>query len=170
MTETTEAPKTKRDIVIDTIKKGGATMDSLMKEADCKYPSVMSIFSTLRLMGMHPVKDVPVKDKDGNEVLTYRLVDQAEADKIKAEKASKAKANQGPAKSPAERLALAEKRVERCTNLLKTAAARAKKEPDNVEFDLRGQKADIELKLAQLELKKCKALVGKQPKQEKKAS
>lgn len=151
--------KSKREIILETIQAGGATMDSLTKAADCKYASVMSAFSMLRLMGHYPVKDVPVEVEGQEEpVLTYRIVDAAEMEEIKAAQAEKAAAKKTTKpKDPAARLAAANKRVERCDKADATAKARAAKAKDDRELELRSQKSGIELELAQIEQEKAQA-------------
>jgi hypothetical protein len=142
----------KRDIVLAEIEKGGATIDSLCEAADCKYASVMSIFSMLRLMGKCPVKDVPVKDKDGNETLTYRIVSPKEWDAIKAEKAAKAKTKAAPARTPEQVYEAAEKKVARCTTAVENAEKRAAGKKATQIDKLKLQKAKIELQIANLEI------------------
>jgi hypothetical protein len=156
MTEGASAPeKTKRDIIIETIQAGGATMETLTEAADCKYASVMSIFSMLRLMGYCPVKDVPVTetDEEGNEVtvMTYRLVSPEEWEAIKAEKASKVKAKRAPKKSPEEQLEALKKRIEKLTTTNESAQGKALDYPSNEILQLRAQKASIELRITELE-------------------
>lgn len=147
-----EVKVSKRQIIIDTINAGGATIETLAAAAECKYASVMSNFSMLRLMGMHPVKDVMVVQEDETEVLTYRFVTTDEMNQIKADAAAKAGEKKTVSKkSPADRLDAAEKRIVRCEKADKTAAERADK--GNTELlNLRAEKAGIELKIAQIEL------------------
>lgn len=147
--------KSKREIIAECIEAGGATMDSLIAAADCKYESVMSNFSMLRLMGKCPVKDVEV---DG--VMTYRFVTSAEWEAMKAEKSANAGTKKAvAAKSPAERLIAAEKRVDKCDKAAVGAVERAEAAPDDELLGLRAQKAEIELKIAKFELDTLTALV-----------
>jgi hypothetical protein len=119
----------------------------------------MSNFSMLRLMGKFPVKDVPVQTKNDEgedvEVMTFRFVDAEEKEKLDAERAANSTAKTRAAKSPAERYEAAEKRVARCTKAAEAARARADKAEDNEELQLRADKADIELKLAEIEMDKA---------------
>lgn len=156
MSETEQAvAKSKREIIADCIDAGGATMESLILAANCKYESVMSNFSMLRLMGKCPVKDVEV---DG--VLTYRFVTSEEWESMKAEKAANAGAKRtSVTKSPAERLIAADKRTDRCEKALVSAAERAKSAPNDELLALRQQKADIELKIAVIEHSTAKEAV-----------
>lgn len=159
MSDNTELSK--RDIVVQEIEKGGATMDSLCKAADCKYASIMSIFSTLRLMGKCAVKDVPGKDKDGNAIMTYRFVDVNEWEKIKAKRSAEASTRTSSARTPEQVLAAAEKKLERCKKAAALAKERNEKAPKDEMLQLKKQKTDIELKLAQMELAEAKSNMPK---------
>lgn len=147
--------KSKREIIAENIEAGGATMESLMAAADCKYESVMSNFSMLRLMGKCPVKDV---ETDG--VLTYRFVTSEEWEKIKA---SKIVSNKRPTvtKSPAQRLIAAEKRTDKCEKVVIGAVKRATANTSDILLDLRAQKAEVEFQIAKFELEEAKkAVIG----------
>jgi hypothetical protein len=145
----------KRDIVIAEIEKGGATMDSLCTAADCKYASVMSIFSMLRLMGKCPVKDVPVKTEDGNEEMTYRFVTPEEWEKMKEEKAANAKTRTTSSRTPYDVLQAAEKKVERTEKASQLADERAKKDEADPVLALKAQIASLNYDLAKIELKEA---------------
>jgi hypothetical protein len=162
-TKTEETEMSKRDIVLAEIEKGGATIDSLCKAADCKYASVMSILSMLRLMGKCAVKDVPVKNKDGNETLTYRIVSPKEWDQIKAEKHANAKKKAAPARTPEQVYEMAEKKVARCTTFLDNAKKRAETEKASQLDKLKLQKANIELQIANIELSDAKKNLPEKP-------
>lgn len=151
-----EETRSKRQIIIDTINEGGATMESLAAAANCKYASVMSNFSMLRLMGLFPVKDVEV-EVDGKTVLTYRFVDAAEKAELDAAKAEKSKSTSKP-KDPKKRYDAAVKRVTRTEKAKDKAIERAEKADDDEELNLRAEKAEIEFKLANIELDKAKAV------------
>ena len=147
------AEKSKRDIVKETIENGDATMDTLIEAADCKYESVMSIFSMLRLMGHCPVKDVP--HSEDAETMTYRLVDHETWERLKEERAANSKSTARKV-TPEERLDKAEKRLERTEKAMNSAKERAEKYEDEV-YQLRAQKAEIEFKLAEYELAEAQA-------------
>lgn len=159
MTETVEnevkTEKTKRDIVIETIEAGGATMESLIEAADCKYASIMSIFSMLRLMGQCPVKDVPVTvtDDEGNdtEVMTYRLVSVEEWEAIKAEKSANAKTKRQPKRSPEEQLEALNARIEKLSTAKDAAQLKADDFPSSEVLQLKAEKAAIELRIVEIE-------------------
>lgn len=167
-TNTATDTRSKRDIIAEAIEAGGATMESLMEAADCKYASVMSNFSMLRLMGKCAVKDVetefPVLDAEGNEqiddagevimetILTYRLVDAAEWEEIKAAKAANAKTKKAPARTPEETLEVLQKRVAKATKTVEGVVERANKDEESQILQLRAEKANIELQIAELEL------------------
>ena len=158
----TEAPaKTKRDIILESILAGGATMDSLVKAADCKYASVMSNFSMLRLMGKCPVKDVPTKVKDSEgkdvEILTYRIVSPEEWETVKAEAAERAATKTTVAKTPEEQLAALTARVERTGKAVEGTKKRADDKPESKILALRLQAAVIASEIANLELTEFKA-------------
>jgi len=147
--------KSKREIIAECIEAGGATMESLMAAAGCKYASVMSNFSMLRLMGKNPVKDVPVEstNEDGETVteLTYRLVSNEEWAAIKADKAANAKTKKAPARTPEQMLEILTKRVDKATKAEAVAIDRAAVSDSEI-LGLRSQKAEIELQIASLEL------------------
>ena len=173
-TEATPDTRSKREIIADVIEAGGATMESLMEAAACKYASVMSNFSMLRLMGKCAVKDVdteiPVLDEDGNEtfddagevatttIQTYRFVTADEWKEIQAAKATNAKAKKAPARTPEEQKALLEKRIEKL-NTAKANADKRAEEGDSEILNLRAQKADIECQIAGLELAEIQAKI-----------
>lgn len=111
--DTAEPFLPKRIIILNAIKAGGATRDSLMKVAEVSTKSLASQFSYLRLMG-----HFPHKDEDG----TYSLMDE----QAWLAKKSEAKSNRKPAMplNPAKRktallkkLVLIEKRVNVAANL-----------------------------------------------------
>lgn len=165
-TETAEVADTrsKRDIIAEAIEAGGATMESLMEAANCKYASVMSNFSMLRLMGKCPVKDVEVvaEDEDGNEVteMTYRLVSTEEWEAIKVEKAENAKTKKAPTRTPEEMLEILTKRVEKAYKADASAQTRLDANADSQILQLRAQKASIELQIANLELEELQATMA----------
>ena len=141
--------KSKREIVLEALQAGGATMESLMAAADCKYASIMSIFSTLRLMGHYPVKDV---ENPETKELTYRLVDAEEWEAIKAERAEKAKAKREPALTPEQQIERAKKTVARTEKAMKAAIERANKNEDSELLQLRAEKAQLEFRIAEIVL------------------
>ena len=71
--------KPKRIIILEAIKAGGATRDSLMELAAVDTKNLASQFSYLRLMGMYPIKD----DKG-----IYRIATKDEVEKIKLDRPS----------------------------------------------------------------------------------
>jgi len=154
--ETVPTNKSKRDLIIEHIEAGGATMESLMAHASCKYASVMSNFSMLRLMGKCPVKDVEITsiNADNEEVveLSYRLVSTEEWEVLKADKAAKAKTKKTPARTPEQMLEILTKRVDKAVKADIVAGERVIASPDSEILSLRSQKALIELKIANLEL------------------
>lgn len=140
--------KPKRELILEAIKKGGQNVESLMAVADCSYASVMSNLSTLRLMGHYPVCDV---ETEGEEGLTYRIVDKEEWEEILEARAANA-GSKTPAKTPAERKEALEKRLERLEKAAQKALERANKDEDNELLQLRAEKVTIELRIASLEL------------------
>ena len=151
--------KSKRDIVKETIEEGNATMESLTKAADCKYESVMSIFSMLRLMGHCPVKDVP--HFEDPETMTYRFVDADEWERMKAERSANSQSS-GRKLTPEERLEKAQTRVEKSEKAYKKAKERAENGNSEI-LDLRAEKAKIEHKIAQHELSEAQIEAQKEP-------
>jgi hypothetical protein len=158
--------KSKREIILDTLKEGGATMESLAAAADCKYASVMSIFSTLRLMGFYPVKDVPVENPENPEetILTYRIVDKDEWQAILDERAenSKSKSKATP-KTPAEALEAATKKQERCAKANKLAVDRANKDEDSQILEWKAEISTLQLKIADSELAEAQMAFDEAP-------
>lgn len=157
--------KSKRDIIADTIIAGNATMESLMLAASCKYASVMSNFSMLRLMGKCPVKDVEsiVQDEKGEDItiLTYRLVDAEEWEKIKAEKAEKTLSTRATsAKTPEEQLEIVNKRFERLDKAVKASIDRANASKDSKILQLRAKKAALEVEIVTIEKAEIEAKIA----------
>lgn len=137
----------KRDIIIEAIEEGGATREALMEAAEVDSKGLASQFSYLRLMGK-----CPIADDEG----VYSFVTADEWEEIKEVRKANAKSNQ-PAKTPEERLEAAEKRVDKCKKAAANAADRFNKSDDDHELELRSNKCDIELELAEIELEKAQA-------------
>ena len=163
-----ETVKNKREVIIETLKAGGATMAILTTAADCKYESVMSMFSTLRLMGVFPVKDVPGTEENAEgvevEILTYRIADAEEWAKIKADRAENAKTKTtAVAKTPAEALEIAKKKHVRCVKANEAAAARLEKNESNEIIAWKAQIAALTLLVAVSELADAQKLSDENP-------
>ena len=148
--------KSKREIIAETIEAGGATMESLMKAAGCKYASVMSCFTMLRLTGRCPVKDVEtIVIKDGKEVTetTYRLVDSKEWEEIKAARTARAaKTARSPLKTPEQQLEIFKAQFERLVKTFRIAKIRAEAKKDSEILKLKVEKARIMLEIVKLEI------------------
>lgn len=144
----------KRETVLETINAGGATKETLMAAiAPTDAKGLASIFTTLRLMG-----SCPVAQEDG----TFKVVSAEEWAEIKASRSAGAKPA-GPAKTPAERLEAAKKRVERCGKQNEAAQARFDEKPGSEELDLRSQLAAVQLRLAEIEIEKAETAVEEAP-------
>jgi len=157
--------KSKREIILEKLQEGGATVESLAVDADCKYESVMSIFSTLRLMGHFPVKDVP--SDDDPEVMTFRLVGADEWANIKSKRAEAAKANKRPARTPIQVLEAARKKVDRCNKVCETAVKRANENEESQLLEWKAEVASLNVKIAGHELASAQIAYDKAPEGER---
>lgn len=152
----------KEAIVKDLIEIGKSTREDLKAAAECTSGSLASYLSAFRNaakftgVAICPI-EIEIDDGDGvKKVFVFKTFEEVEA--IKAERSpAKSKA---VAKTPAQRLDAATKRVTRTSNILDKAAERFEADSDNRELELRYQKAQIEAELAEIELKRASTLVA----------
>lgn len=162
-TLTKEFKMSKEQIVVDMVKAGESTREEIKEEAECTSGSLASYLSGMRNAAKYtgvaicPVEIVDPNDED-RKIFTVMTFDEVE--EIKAERVAKPAASK---KTPAERLEAAEKREARCDKAVEAADKRADADPDNEELSLRAQKADIEFKLAGIELERAQMLVDDAP-------
>lgn len=153
-----EGTKSKETIVVEMVKAGIHTRDEIREAADCTSGSLASYLTGMRNAAKFTGVDicpVEVNDDDGKKVFTVGNYEEIEA----AKAARVGSRSTAAAKSPAERLEAAEKRVTRCENAEEAAIARYEKDGSSEELQLRAAKAEIELKLAMIELEKAQDLV-----------
>lgn len=132
--------KPMRTRILEAIQAGGATKESLIEMAETTPKGLSSQFTYLRMMGFCPMLQ---EDK------TYKIVTAEEWETHRAEVAANSKTK---TLSPEKRAEKAQKRYDRGVTGLENATKRAEGNPDNVLYGLQKQKAEIELKIADLEL------------------
>lgn len=145
----------KRDIIIEKINEGGATVETLMEAVKLDTKGLSSQFTYLRLMGKCPVKD----DKG-----VYSFVSSDEWEAIKAARVVNKKPAK-PAKSPEERLKAAKVRVDKTVKAADAANEKNLKHQDSEELSLRNELAQINVKLARIELAKAQDNFDNSPKE-----
>lgn len=143
----------KQQIVANLVKEGTHTRQEIFEKADCTPAALASYFSSMRNAAqftdalVYPVE----KEIDGRKVFTAMTFEDAEAYR----KANTATRKSAAAKSPEERYEAAVKRVEKCINAANKAVERFNNNPDSEELKLRSEKAEIEVRLAQIALGRC---------------
>lgn len=150
--------ESKQDIVVKLVQEGIHTRSAIRKAADCTAGALASYFSGMRNAAKFTGASIcPIEiDLDGKKVFTVKTFEEVE--EMKAAKAATKPASTST-KTPAERLELAEKRINRCTGALEKSNERAEAAPENREVELRAAKAKIELELAEIELKRVNELI-----------
>lgn len=134
----------KRTIIADAINEGGATKEDLMSIANVDSKGLASQFSYLRLTGQ-----CPVVDENG----IYSLISASEWEELKAQRVPKAKKED--TRSPEEKLAAAQKRVEKCEVAVKAASDRLARNTDEDSENKLAAYSDLrkaELVIAQIAL------------------
>lgn len=138
----------KRDTILEAIGAGGATRESLMEAAEVNSKGLASQFTYLRLMG-----NCPMTNEDG----TLRIGTKEEYEKYKADRAANA-VTKTVARTPQKRYEMAEKRVAKSKKTVDTAATRFNSNTNDdleCELQLRSDKADIDLELAEIEFERA---------------
>lgn len=143
----------KQQIVANMVKEGTYTRQEILEKADCTSAALASYFSSMRNAAQFTDAAVcPVeKEVDGKKVFTAMTFEDAE----EYREANTATRKAASTKSPAERYEAAKKRVDKCTTAAEKARERADKNDDNRELELRAQKAEIELELAEMDFARC---------------
>ena len=143
----------KQDQVVEMVKAGQYTREEIMAEVGCTPGALSSYLSGMRNAAKFTGAEIcPTIDENGVfSVTTFEAFEEA-----KAEAAANRKPK-APTKTPEDRWIAASKRVSRCEKAAASARGRAENSPDDHELDLRAQKADIELELAQIEMMRAEA-------------
>jgi len=142
--ETPAKPEPKRLTIKRMIEEGGCTRESIREDLGITTTSLATNFTYLRLTGFYPIAD-----DDG--VLSF--TDEDGWEEYKAERAENAKKRKSVStKTPQERYDALVKRIARWKAALKFADDRLSNDPDNELLDLRQQKVDLEVKIAELEM------------------
>ena len=158
-----EDTRSKYDIVVEKLQAGGCKKSDLVPSL-CTSGSLASYFTTMRQVAKASnLPYCPVIGADGTYVLITWTKWEAQKE------ASAAKVKPATAKTPEERVADADKRVTRCTNLLEKAKARASENEDNEELSLRHTIAKCNLRLAELEQAAAADFLASQPEIEEEA-
>jgi hypothetical protein len=138
----------KRDQIIAALKEGEASHADLLAlampddpKSDKAKKALSSQFTILRLMGIYPVK---------NEDGTYRTVSQEEWDNIQEEAKANRKAP-SRARSPKEKLEVAQRKVERAKAAVARTTKALKATPKDKLAKLKHQYAEIGLDIALME-------------------
>jgi hypothetical protein len=151
----------KETIVVDLVKAGESTREEIREAADCTSGSLASYLTGMRNAAKYTgvaICPVEVEDPEDADRKVFVVKTFDEVEEIKAER-SVSRPSAASKKTPAERLEAAEKRLTRCESAAEKASDRAANADGNVELDLRADKAEIEVKLAAIELDRAKALV-----------
>jgi len=141
-TATDEKALPKRLQIKQLIEAGGATKDTLKAACALSPASLATNFTYLRLMGFYPVTGE-------NGVLS--LTTEAGWNEIQAAKTPASAKSRTPAKSALERFLAAKLRVVRTTYLATNAEKRAAEDTSEIQA-LRTQRAQIDAKIAELDL------------------
>lgn len=154
--------KSKQEVVVEMVQAGTYTRAEIKEGAQCTSGALASYLSGMRNAAKFTGSEIcPIEvDVDGKKV--FQVTTFAKAEAIKAERVA-SNSSSTSAKTPAERLDAAEKRVTRVSNKLEKAEERAEANEDSRELQLRWDLAKIEVELADIELEKAKALVADQP-------
>lgn len=151
----------KQEHVVNLVKAGIHSRTEIKELVGCTSAALASYFSGMRNAANFTGAEIcPLeieKEIDGEKKKVFTVTTFDEAERIKAERA--ANRTSAAAKTPAERKAAADKRVTKCEGTLDKARERHEGDPENEEIKLRFQKAEIELKLAEIELKRAAELV-----------
>lgn len=135
----------KRFIILEAIKKGGATKESLMELAKVDEKGLASQLTYLRMSGQYPVKGT-----DG----VYTL---STAEDWAARRAAVGTGATTVALTPAERLARAEKRSKRAASAYDAAKTKKEANPNDRVSELNFIKAQAELEISEIMLGRAQA-------------
>lgn len=138
-----------RDQILEAIKKGGATKESLLELTGTTEKGLASQLTYLRMTGSYPVKG-----EDGVYSLTT-------AEEWEARKATTGVG--GKPLTPAERLEKAEKRSKRAASAYDNAKAKKEANPEDRVAYLNFIKAEAELEISEINLGRAQAEVNEAP-------
>jgi len=134
----------KRLIIKEMIEAGDCTKDKIKEKLEISAASLATNFTYLRLMGHYPITGE-------NDVLSF--TDEAGWAKIQEErKANATNRKSATAKTPQERYVALEKKCVRTKTAAKNAEERYTNDPDSELLELRSKRADLDAKIAQLEI------------------
>lgn len=142
-------PIPKREVIKDLIEKGGATKESLMRDAECSISSLNTNFLYLRLMGFYPVADT--------ETGVYSFIGEAEWNELQRQKEEAAKAKKAKPAALQELLLVASRRLERAEKTAAMAIEKQQSGDDTRLTELRVIKSKAELEIAQILFEEMKA-------------
>ena len=135
-------PTPKREIIKSLIEQGGATKESIMKDAEVSPSSLNTNFLYLRLMGFYPVADT--------ETGVYKLISEAEWNEFQKEKEERAQARKArPTASLKEMFLAAVKRNRRASKTLEFLQEKQKTDTSEL-TNLKTIKADAEFKISNI--------------------
>lgn len=152
--------QTKQDVIVEMVKAGKSTRDEIIAAANCTTKAFASYLTTMRNAAKFTgaVLCPTEVEVDGKKVMVAKLY--AEVMAGREERKAAAKPGKLDAKSPAEKYALAQKRVEKADTALakfEEKIAVDGKFSKNTEGWFRFEAAKIEKGLADLLLSLCQA-------------
>lgn len=152
----------KQDQVVELVKAGVSTRVEIRESVGCTSGALASYLTGMRNAAKFTGASIcPVevdKEVDGEMKKVFTVMTFQESEDIKAERAAN-RTTSTSTKTPEERVEAAEKRMTKCETAVEKAVERAEKDADNVELELRADKAKIDVKLAEIELNRAKALI-----------
>lgn len=135
-------PTPKREIIKSLIEQGGATKESIMRDAEVSPSSLNTNFLYLRLLGFYPVADT--------ETGVYKLISEAEWNEFQKEKEERAQARKArPTASLKEMFLAAVKRNRRAFKTLEFLQEKQKTDTSEL-TNLKTIKADAEFKISNI--------------------
>jgi len=153
--------ESKQDVVVRLVKEGMHSRVAIKEEAGCTSGALASYFSGMRNAAKYtgePLCPVEIELEDGSKVMVAKTIEEVES--IKEERAA-TRTTAAAKKSPEERYEAAVSRLSRCESALDKLDDRISSADGEVaeEVTLRFEKAKIEVRLAEIELDRCKGLV-----------
>jgi hypothetical protein len=148
----------KQDIVVQMVQEGIHTRQEIKDGADCTPGALASYLSGMRNAAKFTgakVCPIEITLEDGKKVYTVMTFQEVE----EAKAARTTTTSSATSKSPAERLDAAIKRATKCEVAVDKATERYEANDDNLELELRMQKAQIEAQLADIEVARSQAIV-----------
>lgn len=153
----------KQDLVVKLVQEGIHTRQEIKDAVGCTSGAFATYLTSMRNAAKFTGAEIcPIEEEkeiDGVVKKVFVVTTFQAAEEARAERAA-TNTSTAAAKTPAERLDAAQKRIARCESAVDRAIERSEAAEDNVELQLRAEKAQIELKLAEIELERAKALVA----------